>query len=71
MNITYEVQVKKRKYWYVKVVSVNNGQTLLTSETYFSKWNAKRAARKLVAALERGSEEHGAMGAKVTYKGDK
>lgn len=31
--------------WYVRLVS-SNGQVLAVSEGYFSKWNAKRAARK-------------------------
>jgi uncharacterized protein YegP (UPF0339 family) len=32
--------------FYVRIVSVN-GQTLLVSEGYTRKWNAKRAAKKL------------------------
>lgn len=31
--------------WYVKIVA-GNGETLTISEGYFSKWNAKRAAKK-------------------------
>ena len=31
--------------WFVRLVS-SNGQVLAVSEGYFSKWNAKRAARK-------------------------
>ncbi len=34
-----------RQPWYLRVVS-GNGQTLLTSEGYFSRSNARRAARK-------------------------
>lgn len=33
--------------WYVKLVAANH-ETLSVSETFYSKWNAKRAARKLV-----------------------
>ncbi len=35
-----------RQPWYLRVVSAN-GQVLLISEGYFSKWNAKRAAGRL------------------------
>ncbi len=35
-----------RQPWYLRVVAVN-GQVILVSEGYFSKWNAKRAARRL------------------------
>lgn len=31
--------------WYLRLVG-SNGATLAVSEGYFSKWNAKRAARK-------------------------
>ena len=31
--------------WYLRLVS-SNGQVLVTSEGYATKWNAKRAARK-------------------------
>lgn len=31
--------------WYLKLVGAN-GKTLSVSEGYFSKWNAKRAAKK-------------------------
>lgn len=34
-----------RQPWYLRLVS-SNGQVLVVSEGYFSKWNAKRAARK-------------------------
>lgn len=34
-----------RHPWYVRVRGAN-GKVLSTSEGYFSKWNAKRAARK-------------------------
>lgn len=39
------------KLLYHVVVVANNGEVLLSSETYFSKSNANRAAKKLKAAL--------------------
>ena len=38
--------VKGKHKWYWKFVA-HNGQTVLVSQHYFSRWNAKRAARKL------------------------
>lgn len=37
--------------WYVRLVS-SNGQVLTVSEGYFSKWNAKRAARRMFPGIE-------------------
>jgi hypothetical protein len=37
--------------WYLKLVA-ENGETLVTSEGYFSKWNAKRAASKNFPTLQ-------------------
>ena len=34
-----------RQPWYLRLLA-GNGEILATSEGYFSKWNAKRAARK-------------------------
>ncbi len=45
----YVVQVFKgsgRQPWFLRVVSVN-GQVVLVSEGYATRWNAKRAGRKL------------------------
>jgi len=39
------------KNWYLTLVA-DNGETLATSEGYFSKWNAKRAAKKNFPGLE-------------------
>lgn len=39
-----------RQPWYVRLVGAN-GQALATSEGYFSKWNAKRAARRMFPDL--------------------
>jgi uncharacterized protein YegP (UPF0339 family) len=38
----------KRKYFW-KLMG-DNGQTVLVSQHYYSKWNARRAARKLAKA---------------------
>ena len=37
--------------WYVRLVS-DNGQVLVISEGYFSKWNAKRAARRMFPGVQ-------------------
>ena len=37
--------------WYLRIVAAN-GQTVTTSEGYASKWNAKRAARKMFPGIE-------------------
>ena len=37
--------IKGKRQWYWNVVD-DNGQIILTSEKYFSKWNAVRAAKK-------------------------
>jgi uncharacterized protein YegP (UPF0339 family) len=52
-NYTIEV---RGKLLYHYVVLGNNGQVLLTSETYYSKGNALRAARK--ASKEFGWDWH-------------
>ena len=36
--------------WYLRLVS-DNGQVLTISEGYYSKWNAKRAAKKIFPLL--------------------
>jgi uncharacterized protein YegP (UPF0339 family) len=41
------IEVLKGGTWYLRVVDGKNDKTLLHSESYYSKWNAKRAARKL------------------------
>jgi uncharacterized protein YegP (UPF0339 family) len=46
MTTVHVFKGKGRHPWYVRLVS-SNGQVLTTSEGYFSKWNAKRAARKM------------------------
>lgn len=44
----YKVCVmRKRFFWYVTLVSANNGQVLMTSETYLNKGNANRIAKKI------------------------
>jgi uncharacterized protein YegP (UPF0339 family) len=42
---------KKALLWRVKLVA-KNGETLLVSETYFSKSNAQRAAKKIKQELK-------------------
>lgn len=37
--------------WYYRLKS-SNGQTLTVSEGYFSKWNARRAAKKIASSLD-------------------
>lgn len=49
-NVVHIVKGQGRHPWYVRLVSPN-GQVLSISEGYFSKWNAKRAARKMYPAL--------------------
>ena len=47
------VQIYKgegRKNWRVRFVS-SNGRILSSSEGYFSKWNAKRAAKRMFPGL--------------------
>lgn len=38
-------------FWYYKLVA-RNGQVMMTSEVYFSKGNAKRAADKVSQAIK-------------------
>ena len=45
MNVVHIFRGGGLQPWFVRLVS-SNGQTLAISEGYFSKWNAKRAARK-------------------------
>lgn len=37
---------KGKRKWFWRVVAVN-GQTVLTSQLYTTKWSAKRSARKM------------------------
>lgn len=41
----------RRRKWYVRLKS-NNGETLNTSQGYATKWNAKRAAKKVFPNLQ-------------------
>jgi uncharacterized protein YegP (UPF0339 family) len=43
------IELRHKKQWYFAVVGAN-GETMLVSETYFSKWNARRQAKKLALA---------------------
>lgn len=44
-----QIQLVKENKWYIRLVSPN-GQIVMVSESYYSKWNAKRAAKKLARA---------------------
>ena len=45
------VQIFKSNHgWYVRLIA-SNGEKLTVSEAYYSKWNAKRAARRVFPAL--------------------
>lgn len=39
--------VKGKGGWYLRMRDAGNNKVLNVSETYYSKWNAKRAARKM------------------------
>jgi uncharacterized protein YegP (UPF0339 family) len=39
-----------RHPWYLRLIGAN-GKTLVTSEGYYSKWNAQRAAKKVFPRL--------------------
>lgn len=41
---------KKFLFWYIKLVS-NNGEVLMHSETYYSRYNATRAAKRISERL--------------------
>lgn len=43
----YKVELHKNRMWFFRIVAINGGQTILTSETYSTKWNAKRQAKKI------------------------
>ena len=52
-NARYRIQVRQGDSgsWYWRVVAAANGHIVLTSETYASKGNAVKAARKFQADL--------------------
>lgn len=41
--------LKGKRQWYYRVIG-KNGKTLVVSETFLTKWNAKRAAKKMAEA---------------------
>lgn len=43
----YEIQVGHNRKWFIKLINLHNGKTVLTGETYYSKFNAKRAAKRM------------------------
>lgn len=44
------IKGKGNQPWFLRLVS-GNGETLAVSEGYFSRWNAKRAAKKNFAGI--------------------
>lgn len=50
MHVVHIFKGGGRHPWYVRLVA-SNGQVLAVSEGYWSKWNAKRAARKMYPGL--------------------
>lgn len=60
----YEVQLNKERSWYYRVISRANGQTLMVSETYATKFNARRQAKKVYAALKNAAYKR----SDITYK---
>lgn len=43
------VELVKKKQWFYRIVAAN-GETVLVSETFKTKWNAKRQASKIAQA---------------------
>lgn len=48
----YAIKIRKRLFYTVQIVARGNGEVVLTSETYYSKGNAQRAALSLSRHLE-------------------
>ncbi len=46
----FKLVIRKRLFWSVKLIA-KNGETVMTSETYFKGGNANRAALRLSEAL--------------------
>lgn len=43
------IELLKKKFWYFRLVTKQNGKILMVSESYRTKWNAKRIASKIAA----------------------
>lgn len=43
----YAIEVVKGTKYFVRLVSIANGQTVMVGETYLTKFNAKRAGKRL------------------------
>ena len=50
MNVVHIRRGQGRHPWYVSLVS-SNGQVLSISEGYYSKWNARRAAKRMFPGM--------------------
>lgn len=46
-KIVLRVELRHQEQWYFRLVHPSNGQVLMTSETYRTRWGARRAATKL------------------------
>lgn len=44
--MTYTVELVKERKWFVRLVA-SNGKTVLVTETYYSRFNARRSAKRL------------------------
>lgn len=43
----YEIQVGHNRKWFIKLINLHNKKTVLAGETYYSKFNAQRAAKRM------------------------
>lgn len=43
----YEIQVGHNRKWFIKLINLHNGKVVLEGETYYSKFNAQRAAKRM------------------------
>ena len=50
VHVVHIFKGEGRQPWYVRLVS-SNGQTVAVSEGYATKWNAKRASRRMFPGL--------------------
>ena len=48
-NFDFRVEATKKRGYYYRIVSTRNGQPVLVSETYKTKWGVRRAAKRFAA----------------------